>query len=100
MRYNDQGQECTGQGGVMDYGYWTTINRWSHCSRDDFASRVNSVGYCFSCPSGRMKEYGKNQKSTPQTFLSPLIRLDSTCCANYPRASQTTVRKLWTPAYV
>ena len=62
MRYDDQGQECTGQGGVMDYGYWTTINKWSSCSRDDFSSRVNSVGYCFSCPSGKMKGNGKKIK--------------------------------------
>ena len=58
-RYDSQGNACTGINGVMDYGSLGSVNKFSTCSKEDFAafySRVTQTygSFCLSCCKLRM----------------------------------------------
>ena len=53
-RYDSQGNACTGINGVMDYGSLGSVDKFSTCSKEDFAafySRVTQIygSFCLSC---------------------------------------------------
>lgn len=53
-RYDNSGVRCTGINGLMDYGARTRVNKFSSCSREDFASWYRRVmqaygSFCLTC---------------------------------------------------
>ena len=53
-KYDSQGNACTGINGVMDYGSLGSVNKFSTCSKEDFAafySRVTQIygSFCLGC---------------------------------------------------
>ena len=54
IRYDSQGNICTGINGVMDYGARNQVDKFSKCSNEDFTSWYNRVietfgGFCLTC---------------------------------------------------
>ena len=57
IRYDSKGNRCTGKNGLMDYVARRSINKFTTCSREDFAAWYQRVvatygSFCLSC-SGR-----------------------------------------------
>ena len=54
IRYDSQGNLCTGINGLMDYGARGDIDKFTTCSKEDFAAWYNKViqtygGFCLTC---------------------------------------------------
>ena len=54
IKYDSQGNRCTGLNGLMDYGARRNVNKFSTCSREDFAAWYQRVvgtygSFCLSC---------------------------------------------------
>ena len=43
IRYDGQGNSCTGINGLMDYGSRSSVDKFSTCSKEDFAAWYNQV---------------------------------------------------------
>ena len=61
IKYDSQGNRCTGLNGLMDYGARRNVDKFSTCSREDFAAWYQRVvgtygSFCLSC-SGRFLFY-------------------------------------------
>ena len=54
IRYDSQGNRCTGINGVMDYGVRNAVDKWTTCSKEDFAAFYNRMiqtygSFCLTC---------------------------------------------------
>ena len=61
IRYDSKGNSCTGVNGLMDYVTRRSVNKFTTCSREDFAAWYQRVvgtcgSFCLSC-SGRHSFY-------------------------------------------
>ena len=43
IKYDSQGNRCTGIDGVMDYGARSQVNKWSTCSREEFSTWYSNM---------------------------------------------------------
>ena len=60
-RYDSKGNRCTGVNGMMDYVTRRSVNKFTTCSREDFAAWYQRVvgtygSFCLSC-NGRFSFY-------------------------------------------
>ena len=60
-RYDSKGNRCTGVNGLMDYVTRRNVNKFTTCSREDFAAWYQRVvgtygSFCLSC-NGRFSFY-------------------------------------------
>ena len=60
-RYDSKGNRCTGVNGLMDYVTRRSVNKFTTCSREDFAAWYQRVvgtygSFCLSC-NGRFSFY-------------------------------------------
>ena len=61
IRYDSKGNRCTGVNGLMDYVTRRSVNKFTTCSREDFAAWYQRVvgtygSFCLSC-NGRFSFY-------------------------------------------
>ena len=54
IRYDSQGNRCTGINGVMDYGARNALDKWTTCSKEDFTAFYNRMiqtygSFCLTC---------------------------------------------------
>ena len=54
IRYDSQGNSCTGLNGLMDYGARSSVNKFTTCSKEDFTAYYNRVistygSFCLTC---------------------------------------------------
>ena len=61
IRYDSKGNRCTGVNGMMDYVTRRSVNKFTTCSREDFAAWYQRVvgtygSFCLSC-NGRFSFY-------------------------------------------
>ena len=54
VRYDSQGNRCTGINGLMDYGARSSVDKFSSCSKEDFRTWYNQVvqtygSFCLAC---------------------------------------------------
>ena len=54
IRYDSKGNRCTGVNGLMDYVTRRSVNKFTTCSREDFAAWYQRVvgtygSFCLSC---------------------------------------------------
>ena len=54
IRYDSQGNTCTGVNGLMDYGSRSTVDKFSTCSNEDFNAFYNRMistygSFCLTC---------------------------------------------------
>ena len=66
-KFDSNGNSCTGIDGVMDYGSRSSVNKWTTCSREDFAAWYTTVvstygSFCLTC-GGRLFRNSKLLRS-------------------------------------
>ena len=61
IRRDSSGNSCTGENGLMDYGPRSRVNKFTSCSREDFASWYKSVvqiyGYFCLSACGKLSKH-------------------------------------------
>ena len=74
IRYDTKGNPCTNINGLLDYGNWSTVDKFTSCSKEDFSNwydlMIQTYGsFCLSCAE---KANGKYPKRALANWVSKM----------------------------